>query len=163
MIFNLPAWSQEIDYPKKLKELGIELTAPINPKANYVRAVQSGKLLFVSCHGPLKADGTYITGKLGKDLTLEQGTNAARVAGISILSTLLSELGDLNKIKRIVQVHVWVNSESDFSDQAKVANGCSDLLVAVFGENGKHSRTVIGANSLAYTIALTIEMVVELK
>src|SRR6185436_17864594 len=97
---------------------------------------------------PTRADGTYVTGKVGKDLTLEQGIEAARLTAISLLSTLKSEVGDLNKVKRIVKVNGWVNCHSDFGDQPKVINGCSDLLVAVFGEKGKHARAALGTNAL---------------
>jgi enamine deaminase RidA (YjgF/YER057c/UK114 family) len=115
--------AQPTDYDKKLKELGVELMSPTKPVANYVKAVHTGNLLFLAGHGPTKMDGTSITGKVGKDLTLNQGNEAARVATISLLSTLKAELGDLNKIKRIVKVTGWVNCHSDFKDQPQVMNG----------------------------------------
>src|ERR1041384_1926583 len=139
------AIAQKIDFDKKLKELGIELYAPTKPMANYVKVVRTGNLLFFAGHGPTRADGTNITGKVGKDLTLEQGYDAARQTAIALLSTLKAELGDLNKVKRIVKLNGWVNCHADFTDQPKVMNGCSDLLVAVFGENGKHARAALGA------------------
>jgi enamine deaminase RidA (YjgF/YER057c/UK114 family) len=155
--------AQKIDFDKKLKELNIELFTPGKPIANYVKAVRTGNLLFLAGHGPTKADGSNITGKVGKDLSLEQGYDAARQTAIALLSTLKAELGDLNKVKRIVKVTAWVNCHSDFTDQPKVINGCSDLLVAVFGDKGKHARAALGANSLPMNIAVEIEIVVELE
>lgn len=155
--------AQKTDYAKRLKEAGVELTAPSKPIANYVKAVRTGNLLYLAGHGPTRADGTNITGKVGKDLTLEQGIEAARVTAISLLSTLQAELGDLNKVKRIVKVNAWVNCQSDFADQPKVVNGCSDLLVAIFGEKGKHARAAVGTNALPSNIAVEIEMIVEVE
>ena len=155
--------AQKTDYAKKLKEAGVELTAPSKPIANYVKAVRTGNLLYLAGHGPTRADGTNITGKVGKDLTLEQGIEAARVTAVSLLSTLQAELGDLNKVKRIVKVNAWVNCHSDFADQPKVINGCSDLLVAIFGEKGKHARAAVGTNALPSNIAVEIEMIVEVE
>ncbi len=156
-------FSQKIDFDKKLKELNIELIAPTTPVANYVKAVRTGNLLFLSGHGPSKADGTSIKGKVGKDLTIEEGYVAARQTGISILSTIKNEIGDLNRVKRIVKVLGMVNCTSDFMDQPKVINGFSDLMVEVFGEKGKHARSAVGMNSLPSNIAVEIEIVVELE
>jgi enamine deaminase RidA (YjgF/YER057c/UK114 family) len=163
LLVSLVAAAQPTDYDKKLKALGIELISPARPMANYVKAVRSGNLVFLAGHGPTRADGTNITGKVGKDLNIEQGIEAARTTAISLISTLKAELGDLNKVKRIVKVNGWVNCHSDFADQPKVINGCSDLLVSVFGENGKHARAAIGANALPSNIAVEIEMVVEVE
>lgn len=157
------ASAQNVDYNKKLKELGVELMPPTKPMANYVKAVRTGNLLFLAGHGPTKADGSNITGKVGRDLTLEQGYDAARQTAISLLSTLKGELGDLNKVKRVVKVLGMVNCDSNFTDQPKVINGCSDLLVAVFGEKGKHARSAVGMNSLPSNIAVEIEIVVEVE
>ncbi|HEX8040162.1 MAG TPA: RidA family protein [Chryseosolibacter sp.] len=148
----------------KLKELGIELIVPTKPVANYVKAVRTGNLIYLSGHGPTRADGTDITGKVGKDLTTEEGIEAAKRTAISLISTLKMELGgDLKRVKRIVKVNGWVNCTDDFKDQPRVMNGCSDLLVAVFGEKGKHARTSLGTNALPSNIAVEIEMVVEVK
>lgn len=155
--------AQQTDYDKKLKELGVELMAPTKPVANYVKAVRTGNLIYLSGHGPTRADGTNVTGKVGKDLTVEQGAEAARITAISLISTLKAEVGDLNKVKRIVKVNGWVNCHADFADQPKVMNGCSDLLVAIFGEKGKHARTSLGTNSLPTNIAVEIEMIVEVS
>lgn len=161
VFINLSA--QRIDYDKKIKELGIELFTPAKPIANYVKAVRTGNLIFLAGHGPTRADGSNITGKVGQELTLEQGYDAARQTAIALLSTLKAEIGDLNKIKRIVKVNGWVNCKSDFTDQPKVINGCSDLLVAVFGEKGKHARAALGANALPMNISVEIEMIVEVE
>jgi enamine deaminase RidA (YjgF/YER057c/UK114 family) len=155
--------AQKIDYDKKLKELGIELITPSKPVANYVKAVRTGNLLYLSGDGPMKSDGKYITGKLGADLTVEQGYEAAKQTGISILSTLKAELGDLNKVKRVVKVLGMVNCTNTFTDQPKVINGCSDLMVAVFGEKGKHARSAVGMASLPTNIAVEIEIIVEIE
>jgi enamine deaminase RidA (YjgF/YER057c/UK114 family) len=153
----------QVDFDKKLKDLNIQLIPPTKPAANYVKAVRTGNLIFLAGHGPAKADGTNITGKVGKDLTIEQGIEAARTTAISLLSTIKAEIGDFNKVKRIVKVNGWVNCNSDFFDQPKVMNGCSDLLVAVFGEKGKHARAALGANSLPFNYAVEIEMIIEVE
>ncbi|HYC83629.1 MAG TPA: RidA family protein [Chryseosolibacter sp.] len=153
----------QIDYDQKLRSLGITLTPPSKPIANYVKAVRTGNLLFLAGHGPTLGDGSNITGKVGKDLTIEQAIQAARATAISLLSTMKAEIGDLNKVKRIVKVTGWVNCDPQFTEQPKVMNGCSDLLVAVFGERGKHARAALGANALPMNIAVEIEMVVELE
>jgi enamine deaminase RidA (YjgF/YER057c/UK114 family) len=163
LLATMTAVAQKVDYDKKLKELGVELMPPSKPMANYVKAVRTGKLLYLAGHGPGLPDGSNITGKVGRDLTLEEGYNAARQTGISLLSTLKAELGDLNKVKRVVKVLGMVNCQSDFTDQPKVINGCSDLLVAVFGEKGKHARSAVGMNSLPSNIAVEIEIIVEVE
>lgn len=145
----------------KLQELGIELKIPGTPVANYVHAVRAGNLLFLAGKGPKKPDGKNIVGKLGADLTIEEGYEAARVAGINQLAVLKAELGDLNKVKRIVKVKGMVNAIPDFKDQSKVVNGYSDLMVAVFGEKGKHARAAVGMGSLPGNMAVEVEMIVE--
>jgi enamine deaminase RidA (YjgF/YER057c/UK114 family) len=157
----LAALSQDVE--KKLKEQGVELFKPAAPIANYVKAVRTGNLIFLAGHGPTKADGSNITGKVGKDLTLEQGYEAARQTGIAILSTLKAEIGDLNKVKRIVKVLGMVNCTDTFTDQPKVINGFSDLMVNIFGEKGKHARSAVGMNSLPSNIAVEVEMIVEIS
>jgi enamine deaminase RidA (YjgF/YER057c/UK114 family) len=155
--------AQKIDFDKKLKELSIELFVPGKPIANYVKAVRTGNLLYLAGHGPTKADGSNILGKVGKELSTEQGYEAAKQTGISILSTLKAELGDLNKIKRIVKVLGMVNCTETFTDQPKVINGFSDLMVAVFGEKGKHARSAVGMYALPLNMSVEIEIVVELE
>ncbi len=148
---------------ERLKALNIQLIKPSSPIANYVKVVESGKLLFLSGHGPDKPGGGLITGKVGVDLTMEQGKEAARTTAISLLSTLKAYVGDLNKVKRIVKIMGLVNCDPSFTQQPMVMNGCSDLMVDIFGENGKHVRTSVGTNALPNNIAIEIEMIVELK
>ena len=155
--------AQKIDFDKKLKELNIELFTPGKPIANYVKAVRTGNLLYLAGHGPTKADGSNILGKVGKDLTIEQGYEAARQTAISLISTLKVELGDLNKVKRIVKVLGMVNCTETFTDQPKVINGFSDTMVAVFGEKGKHARSAVGMYALPLNMAVEIEMIVEVE
>lgn len=152
---------QSID--QKLKDMGITLFTPGKPMANYVKAVQTGNLLFLAGHVSTRADGSGITGKLGKDLTIDQGYEAAKLATVSLLSTLKAELGDLNRVKRVVKVTGFVNSTPDFGDQPKVINGCSDMLVALFGEKGKHARSAVGMGALPSNYAVEIELIVEVE
>ena len=151
------------DAEKKLKELGIELPPVSKPVANYVSAVRTGNLIYLAGKGPSKPDGTYITGKPGKDLTIEQGYEAARLTAINQLAALKAAIGDLNKVKRIVKVLGMVNSDPDFKDHPKVINGFSDLIVTVFGEKGKHARSAVGMCSLPMNMAVEVEMIVEVE
>lgn len=162
MLSTISTYAQ-VDFDKKLKELGVELFPPTKPMGSYVKAVRTGNLLYLAGHGPTRADNTNITGKVGKDLTLEQGAAAARQTGIAILSTLKAELGDLNKVKRIVKVLGMVNCTENFTDQPKVMNGFSDLMVALFGEKGKHARSAVGMYALPSNIAVEIEIIVEIE
>ncbi|MGV3556558.1 RidA family protein [Larkinella arboricola] len=152
-----------INPEKRIKELGITLKAPGKPIANFVTAVTVGKLVFVSGHGPVQADGEYVKGKVGKELTVDQGKEAARLTGISLLGALKSHIGDLNKVKRIVKVLGMVNATPEFDKHPQVINGYSDLMVEVFGENGRHARSAVGMGSLPMGIPVEIEMIVELK
>ena len=156
-----PVVPADYDPEKKLKELGITLTEASAPVANYVNAVRSGNLIFLSGKGPLQSNGENIEGKVGSDLTIEEGYEAARITGINQLSVLKSELGNLNKVVRVVKVLGMVNAGPDFPDHPKVINGYSDLMVAVFGERGKHARAAVGMGSLPGNIAVEIEMIVE--
>lgn len=143
---------------KRLEELGITLPSPAQPVATYVRYVQTGNLLYVSGTGPGK---DIPTGKVGSDLTIEQGYSAARDVGISLIATMKDALGDLDRVKRIVKLLGMVNSAPDFADQPKVINGCSDLLVEVFGEAGRHARSAVGFVALPNQIPVEIEVIVE--
>jgi enamine deaminase RidA (YjgF/YER057c/UK114 family) len=162
-IFYCSFFSCAQDAETRLREKGITLNTPTAPIANYVNAVRVGNLLFLAGKGPAKTDGSYITGKVGTDLTLEQGREAARLTAINQLSVLKAELGDLNKIKRIVKVLGMVNCNPDFKDHPKVINGFSDLLVEVFGEKGKHARSAVGMCSLPNNMAVEIELIVEVE
>lgn len=147
----------------RLKELGIELKEPSKPVANYVNAVRTGNLLFLAGKGPRTPDGALIKGKLGKDLTVEQGYEAARAVAILQLAVLKSELGDLGKVRQIVKVLGMVNATEDFTDHPEVINGFSDLMVEVLGEKGKHARAAVGMGSLPRNIAVEIELIVEVE
>jgi enamine deaminase RidA (YjgF/YER057c/UK114 family) len=151
------------DAEKNLKEKGIVLIPPSAPVANYVNAVRAGKLLYLAGKGPLKEDNTYVTGKVGRDLTIEQGYEAARITAINHLAVIKNELGSLNKVKRIVKVLGMVNCTEDFKDQPKVINGYSDLMVEIFGEKGKHARSAVGMNALPFNMAVEIEVIVEIE
>ncbi len=146
-----------------LKEKGIVLTIPKPPKASFVYAVRTGNLVFLSGHGPKKTEGGFITGKVGKDLTVAEGQQAARLTAISLLSSLQAEIGDLNKVKRVVKVFGMVNATDSFTQHSVVINGCSDLLIEVFGDNGKHARAAVGMVSLPLDFAVEIEMIVEVE
>lgn len=145
----------------RLEELNITLPSPPQPVANYVNGVRTGNLIFLAGKGPKRADGTEMSGKLGVDITIEQGYEGARLTAINQLAVLKAMLGDLNKVKRIVKVLGLVNSDPSFIDQPKVINGFSDLMVDVFGEKGKHARAAIGVASLPRAQAVEIELVVE--
>jgi enamine deaminase RidA (YjgF/YER057c/UK114 family) len=148
---------------ENLKKLGIELPPVSAPIANYVKYVQTGNLIYLSGHGPLQSNGNYILGKLGKNVSNEQGYEAARITGIQLLATLQSAIGDLSRVKRIVKILGLVNCTDDFTEQPKIINGCSDLMVAVFGEKGKHARSAIGTNALPMGMAVEVEMIVEIN
>ena len=146
---------------KKLKDLGITLPSAPNPVANYVTAVKVGNLLFLAGHGPFKDGKTKISGKVGKELTVEEGYQAARNMTLNCLATIKATLGDLDKVKRVVKLLGMVNCTEDFKDQPKVMNGCSDLLVEIFGEAGKHARSAVGMQALPGGISVEIEMILE--
>lgn len=152
------------DPEQKLKELGITVPEMTRPVANYVKYVRTGNLVFLSGHGPRNTRGEDITGKLGEDMTIEQGYEAAKACGIQLLSTLKDACGgDLKRVRRIVKVLGMVNCTPGFTQQPKVMNGFSDLMVAVFGEKGKHARSAVGMNALPNNIGVEIEMVVEIE
>lgn len=153
----------DYDVEERLEKLGITLRESPPPVANYVNAVKTGNLLFMAGKGPSKADGSYITGKVGVDLTIEEGYEAAKLTAIAQLSVLKHELGDLNKVVRIVKVLGMVNADSSFTNHPEVINGFSDLMVEVFGERAKHARAAVGMSSLPRNIAVEIEMIVEVK
>ena len=154
--------SQATPRPEEnLKKLGITLPAPPTPVANYVTSVRVGNLLFLSGHGPTAGAPA---GKVGKDLTVEQGYQAARQTGLNLLATARAALGSLDKVKRVVKVLGMVNSAPGFADHPKVINGFSDLMVEVFGEAiGKHARSAVGMAELPNNIPVEIEMILEVE
>lgn len=142
---------------ERIQEMGIELPTVKQPVANFVKYRKVGNLLFLS------GEGSEQKGTLGKDLTVEEGYEAARATGIKILASLKAATGDLSKIKQFVKVRGMVNSAPDFNDQPQVINGFSDLMVEVFGEKGKHARAAVGQVALPFNIAVEIEVIVELE
>jgi len=149
---------------ERLRALGIDLSTRPTPVANYVPAVRTGNLLFLSGHGPPPGpDGKRPRGKAGKDLDVEEAYAVARQVAVALLSTIKGELGSLDRVRRVVKVLGMVNCTPDFVQQPQVINGASDLLVQVFGEEiGKHARSAIGVGSLPFDIPVEIEMVVEI-
>ncbi|MFT4152694.1 RidA family protein [Parafilimonas sp.] len=151
------------DAESNVQKLQLNIPEATKPVASYVNAVRVGNLLYLSGKGPVKPDGSFITGKLGKDISTDSGYYAATLTAIAHLSVLRSELGSLNKVKRIVKVLGMVNCTDDFKDQPKVINGYSDLMIAVFGEKGKHARSAIGVNALPFNTCVEVETIVEVE
>jgi enamine deaminase RidA (YjgF/YER057c/UK114 family) len=148
----------------RVQELHLTLPPAPKPMAVYKPAVRVGNLVFCSGHGPLKQDGTLILGCVGKDLTWEQGKEAARQTGLAILATLQSTLGSLNKVKRLVKSFGMVNCTADFKDQPKVINGYSELMKDVFGDDaGVGARSAVGHNALPNGMAVEIEAIFEVE
>lgn len=147
----------------RLKDLGLSLPETPTPAGNYVPAVRSGNMVYVSGHGPRHHDGTMITGKVGRDLTVEEGYAAARLTMLNCLASLKAEIGDLERVQRIVKLFGMVNCTEDFDRHPEVINGGSDLLTALFGERGKHARSAVGMQSLPRGIAVEIEFIAEVS
>jgi enamine deaminase RidA (YjgF/YER057c/UK114 family) len=154
--------AQAPDPEAKLRELGLTLPTAAPPVANYVRAVRTGNLVFLAGHGECSAEGR-LTGKVGRDRTVEEGYASARRVGLCLLASLKAEIGDLRKVKRIVKVLGMVNSAEDFTNQPAVINGFSDLMVALFGDRGRHARSAVGMQALPANMTVEIEMVVEVE
>lgn len=151
------ASAQTIDPEKKLTEMGLTLPPVAKPIANYVKAVRTGNLVFLAGHT------SDLAGKVGKEVTTEQGAEAAKQTGLSLLASLKAEIGDLKKVKRFVKVLGMVNCTEGYADQPKVMNGFSDLMVAVFGDRGKHARSAVGMYALPNNKSVEIEMIVEVE
>jgi enamine deaminase RidA (YjgF/YER057c/UK114 family) len=146
----------------RIQELHLTLPAPPKPVAKYKTAVLAGNMLYVSGHGPLKPDKNMIVGRVGENLTLEQGKEAARVVGLAILSTVRNTIGSLDKVKRLIKTLGMVNSTADFKDHPAVINGFSDLMAEVFGDDaGVGARSAVGMGSLPSNIAVEIECIFE--
>ena len=148
---------------KRLKKLNMQLPDTPKPIANYVPSVKTGNLIFLSGQGPMDESGNYISGKVGVDFNLDDAYDAARTVGLQLISVLKSEIQDLDKVKRIVKLLGMVNAGGNFKDHPKVINGCSDLLVEVFQDKGKHARSAVGMGSLPGNIPVEIEMIVEIE
>jgi enamine deaminase RidA (YjgF/YER057c/UK114 family) len=146
----------------KLSQMGLTLPEPGPPAGNYVGAVRVGHLLFVSGHGP-RSQGQYITGKVGRDLNTEQAYAAAKVVMLNCLASVKRELGDLDRVKRVVKLLGMVNCTEDFTEHPTVINGGSDLLVALYGDQGRHARSAVGMQQLPMNIPVEIELIVEVQ
>jgi len=151
------------DVEKKLTALGVTIPKKNPSKGNILSAVRVGNLVYLSGHGPDKPGGGQILGKVGDNLSVEQGKEAAKLCGVALLAALKNEIGDLNKVKRVVKVLGLVNSTPTLTQQPQVINGFTDFMVEVFGESGKHARSAIGVASLPSGIAVEIEMIVEVE
>lgn len=147
---------------QKIQELGLELPPPPQPAGTYLPTVRVGNILYVAGHGPLRADRSLITGRVGADLDQEGGYKAARQVGLTMLATLRHDLGSLDKIARLVKTLGMVNATADFTEHPKVINGFSDLMVEVFGEKGRGARSAVGMGSLPGNIAVEVEAIFEL-
>ncbi len=147
----------------RLRELGFELPPPPPAAGNYVGAVRVGQLVFVSGHGPVEDGELIYRGKLGQDMNIDTGRKAAELVILNALASLKAEIGNLDRVRRIVKLLGMVNSTPDFVEQPTVIDGASNLLTTVFGEKGRHARAAVGFVSLPYGIAVEIEMVVEVE
>jgi enamine deaminase RidA (YjgF/YER057c/UK114 family) len=148
---------------EQIERMNIKLPVPVTPVANYVTHLQVHNMLYLSGHSFAGKSSAVDIGKLGRDLTVEQGYEAARNVGISVLATIKHAIGDLSRVKRIVRVLGMVNATEDFADHPKVINGFSDLIVEVFGEKGKHVRSAVGMGSLPGDIAIEVEVTLEIE
>lgn len=147
---------------QKLASLGVTFGQPTSPRANYVPFVRTGNLLFLSGQVCMAADGNLIAkGKLGKDVSVEQGQEAARACAVNLLAQVKAALGDLDKVTRVVRLGGFVNSAPDFLDGPKVLNGASDLMVEAFGDKGRHARTTVGVAVLPGDAAVEVDAVFE--
>jgi len=146
---------------EKLAHMGLSIPQPGPPVGNYVGAVRVGNLLFVSGHGPRRQSGEFITGKVGRDLTTAQAYEAAQVVMLNCLASVQREIGDLDRVQRVVKLLGMVNCTEDFLEHPQVINGASDLLVALYGDAGRHARSAVGMQQLPMNIAVEIEMIVE--
>ena len=147
----------------RLVALGFELPSLPPAVGSYVNAVEAGSLLFLAGHAPIRADGSVVVGRLGEDLDLAAGYDAARVAALGVLVTLEHALGTLDRVRRILRVYGVVNATAEFAEHSRVVNGASDLLVEVFGESGRHTRLAVGVASLPFNIALEIEVTATIE
>ena len=147
----------------RLSELGLVLPPPPKPMANYLPFVRTGSLLFVSGNGPRTPEGTFKQGKVGADFTAEEAYEHAKLVGLTLLASVRSALGSLDRVKRVVKLLGMVNAMPEFTDHPRVINGCSDLFVEVFGEAGRHARSAVGMTSLPSQITVEIEAIFEVE
>jgi len=162
LLSSVPAMANPADTPEaRLAAAGYTLPPPPKPVATYVTSVRTGNLLFLSGHGECGEPATY--GKLGADLTLEQGVRSAEKVGLCMLATIKAAVGELSKVKRFVRILGMVQATEDFKDHPRVVNGFSDLMVVAFGDTGRAARSAVGMQSLPSNIAVEIEATVELN
>ena len=148
---------------QRLEKLGLKLPEVPVPVANYVPWRFAGNLLYLSGQGPKRPDGTYKVGRLGRDISIEDAYQEARLTGLNLLAVAKAATGDLSRIEAVVKLLGMVNAEPDFSDHPKVVNGCSDLFVDVLGEAGKHARSAVGMGSLPNRMAVEIEVILLVR
>jgi enamine deaminase RidA (YjgF/YER057c/UK114 family) len=148
---------------ERLVQLGLTLPSPPKPAGNYVPFRLAGNLLFLSGVGPHRADGSMITGKVGAEVTIEQGYEAAKLCGINLLVNMISAVGSLDRVDTILKVFGMVNAVPDFTRHPQVINGCTDLFVSIFGDDGRPARSAVGMGSLPFNISVEIEAVVLIK
>jgi enamine deaminase RidA (YjgF/YER057c/UK114 family) len=152
-----------LSYEEHAKSIGINIPQAATPVGAYVLAVREGNLLYTAGQGPVKDGVPMFKGKVGRDVTVDDGYEAAKLSALNCLAAAKSILGTLDRIERVVKVNGYVNSAPGFTDQAKVMNGASDLLVQVFGEKGRHARTSVGVSELPLNIAVEVELVLACK
>ncbi len=149
---------------QKIADMGLELVAASAPVANYVPTVRVGDLLFVAGHLPRQADGSVLNpGKVEKDVTVDQGYEAAKLAAINCLTSIKDAIGDLDKVKQVVKLLVFVNADPDFDRHFLIGNGASDLLVELYGDQGRHARSAVGMGSLPLDTSVEVEMIVAVE
>ncbi|OWY96685.1 Endoribonuclease L-PSP [Phytophthora megakarya] len=160
---SLASAVRNVHIERKIEELGYTLPAVAEPKGNYRTCVRSGNTIYLAGHLPQPAGGDLILGKVGKDLSPEEGYDAAHACALSIMATLKQEVGDLDKIKRVVKLVGFVNCVDGFTQQPAVINGASDTIGKVFGDKGIHARSAVGTNALPLNVAVEVEAVVEIE
>ncbi|EEY61980.1 endoribonuclease L-PSP, putative [Phytophthora infestans T30-4] len=160
---SLASAVRNVHIERKIEELGYTLPNVAEPKGNYRTSVRSGNTIYMAGHLPQPAGGDLILGKVGKDLTPEQGYEAAHYVALSLMATLKQEVGDLDKIKRVVKLVGFVNCVDGFTQQPAVINGASDTIGKVFGDKGIHARSAVGTNALPLNVAVEVEAVVEIE
>ena len=147
----------------RIAELHLELPDPPRPLGSYLTLVRTGPLAYTSGHGPIRIDGSLVTGRVGLEVSTEEAREAARLTGLGLLATLREHLDSLDSVASVIKVLGMVNCDPDFTDHPAVINGCSDLLVEVFGESGRHARSAVGVGSLPMNIPVEIELIIQLQ
>ncbi len=153
-----------MEIEQKISSMGLELASPAAPMANFVPTMRTGNLIFVAGHLPRQPDGTILNaGKVGREVSEEQGVEAAKLAVINCLSSIKNAIGDLDKVKQVIKLLVMVNADLEFDRQFVVANGASDFLVELYGDRGRHARAAVGMGSLPRGACVEVEMIVEVE